>query len=226
MLEQIHKSYFACYLILLKIRNKFSRRYLNFPRYHLCRIFPKLHFFVPEIIFKIKDCTASVLYNPKHSILEIDNLFNQINAITINETLINNIELKSRVSKEEYIRTISSIKTHLQRGDIYEMNYCQEFYSDNLELDPFSLFAKLNNISQAPFSAFYRINNHFCLCSSPERFLKKEANKIISQPIKGTIKRLEDNLLDKENQNKLMNSSKDVAENVMNIFLVFNVGQL
>ena len=81
---------------------------------------------------------------------------------------------------------------------------------------------KPNNASKAPFSSFYKIGYHFCLCSSPERFLKKQGNRIISQPIKGTIKRLYDEVLDREQKQNLLNSAKDCSENVMIVDLVRN----
>ena len=68
------------------------------------------------------------------------------------------------------------------------MNYCQEFYVEKIEINPYNLFNS-NNESRAPFSALYRLDDKFCICASPERF-KKTGDKILSQPIKGTIKRL------------------------------------
>ena len=184
--------------------------------------FPNLHFFVPEIIIKVIKKSVVFLYDSKYLAEDIDRIFNKICELEIVETKISPIKIKARVSKEDYLKNILSIKNHLQKGDIYEMNYCQEFYCENIVLDPFMLFSKLNNISKAPFSSFYRINDHFCLCVSPERFLKKEGDQIISQPIKGTIKRLENILLDEKNKETLLNSSKDLSENVMIVDLVRN----
>ncbi len=184
--------------------------------------FPSIHFFNPEIIIKVRKNNVIILHDSIYSANQIDKLFNEICKIKIKNRCIKSVKIKSRVNKEAYIKNIIDIKNHLQSGDIYEMNYCQEFYSENVKLDPFSLFAKLNKISQAPFSSFYKVNNHFCICASPERYLKKEQDKIISQPIKGTIKRLDSVLLDKKNQKKLLTSSKDFSENVMIVDLVRN----
>ena len=186
------------------------------------QLFPRIHFFVPQIVIQVMKHDVVIFYDSSCSSMDIDVLFHEIIDIGIIEENIKSSKIKSRVSKKEYIDSIAEIKKHLQSGDIYEMNYCQEFYIDNLELDPFVLFTKLNNISQAPFSSFYRINHHFCLCASPERYLKKVGKKIISQPIKGTIKKLDNSLLDKKNQQILLNSSKDFSENVMIVDLVRN----
>ncbi|MAQ69779.1 MAG: aminodeoxychorismate synthase component I [Flavobacteriales bacterium] len=184
--------------------------------------FPRLHFFSAEIILKIKDHDLIIFYDSKYLRDDIDNLFSEINHISFISQDFEKMQIKSRITKNEYIETIHAIKEHLQIGDIYEMNYCQEFYVEHVDIDPVVLFSKLNHMSKAPFSSFYRINNNFCLCASPERFLKKEGNRIISQPIKGTIKRLSDNLLDRNQKKKLLSSSKDFSENVMIVDLVRN----
>ena len=186
------------------------------------QLFPRIHFFTPSIVIKVKKNTVDILYDSELSSFEIDALFNDINNVICHDQEIEPVKIQPRVSKKEYIENVISIQRHLQSGDIYEMNYCQEFYANNLELDPFNLFIKLNNIAKAPFASFYRINNHFCLCASPERYLQKKGKKIISQPIKGTIKKLDDMVLDKKNKELLLNSAKDFSENVMIVDLVRN----
>jgi len=184
--------------------------------------FPKFHFFIPEFIIKVKSETVDFLCNSIHSKKDIDEMFNHICSLDLSKKSIPSVHVKSRISKPEYIDTIKSIKQHLQMGDIYEVNYCQEFYVDNLDLDPFSVFLQLNKMSPSPFASLYRINNHFCMCSSPERYLKKEGKRIFSQPIKGTIKRSSDDTLDLKNQKYLLGSDKDFSENVMIVDLVRN----
>src|SRR6266487_2354137 len=81
---------------------------------------------------------------------------------------------------------------------------------------------KLSAISPNPFSAFYKIDSKYLLCASPERFLKKQQNKILSQPIKGTSKRINNKQQDDASKKQLVNSSKDRSENVMIVDLVRN----
>ena len=78
---------------------------------------------------------------------------------------------------------------HIHRGDIYEANFCQEFYAENTEINPLETYNKLNSISNPPFATFLKCNDKYLLSASPERYLKKEGNTVISQPIKGTAKR-------------------------------------
>jgi len=100
------------------------------------------------------------------------------------------------------------------------MNLCQEFFSENTDLDPVAVFERLNGIGKAPFSTFMRWRDRYLLSASPERFLKKEGRKVMSQPIKGTRRRSlqDDNAMRKE----LETSEKDRAENVMIVDLVRN----
>jgi para-aminobenzoate synthetase component 1 len=131
------------------------------------------------------------------------------------------IELKQRFNKDEYIRTIKKLKNHIQQGNIYEINFCHEFYS-NSSIDPINIYLKLNEISPSPFSSYYKLKDKYLMSASPERFLKKVKNKIISQPIKGTIKRGLDKKEDTYLKDKLYNDPKEKAENVMIVDLVRN----
>lgn len=132
-------------------------------------------------------------------------------------------EIRPLLSKEEYLEEIKKLQAHIRRGDCYEINFCQQFSAEAHIPDPAALYQKLCAVSPAPFSAFYKLNDKFCLCSSPERFLKKKGTQLISQPIKGTSRRdLSDPLKDIENKMFLAASAKDRSENVMITDLVRN----
>ena len=103
------------------------------------------------------------------------------------------------------------------------MNFCQEFYLENKSIQPVEVFNKLNKLSKAPFTSFYKTEHNYLLCASPERFLKKQNNVLVSQPIKGTRKRIlhdvkEDNFI----QQQLFFDEKERSENVMIVDLVRN----
>src|SRR5206468_2969094 len=105
----------------------------------------------------------------------------------------------------------------------YEINFCQEFFAEDTIIDPVGIYKKLSAISPNPFSALYKINDQWLICASPERFLKKRGNKILSQPIKGTAKRIiDDTKKDQFNKEELWTSAKDRSENVMIVDLVRN----
>lgn len=132
------------------------------------------------------------------------------------------IEIKQRIAKESYLNKVSTILEHIHHGDIYEANFCMEFYADNATIDPLEKFLKLNEISQAPFTVFFKNNKQFLLSASPERYLKKEGHNLISQPIKGTAKRFLDPLEDEKSKNSLALDPKERAENIMITDLVRN----
>lgn len=186
--------------------------------------FPNLHFFIPELVFVGKDNKVFVHYLENLYLdSDIQKFVNDINKHnTLNHTNQKiNISINSRFSREEYIQTVVDLKKHIQRGDIYEANLCQEFYS-NTKIHPVSTYLKLRNISPTPFSCFYKLDDKYLISASPERYIKKKNTKIISQPIKGTIKRSLDKDEDKHLKNILKNDPKERAENVMIVDLVRN----
>jgi para-aminobenzoate synthetase component 1 len=131
--------------------------------------------------------------------------------------------IRSRISKEEYLNLIGKLQQHILAGDCYEINYCQEFFIESVSLDPLELYRALTIISPSPFSAYYSVDNRFLICASPERFLKRSGENILSQPIKGTAGRdLENPAHDKFLRTTLANSEKERAENVMVVDLVRN----
>ncbi|RYY24748.1 MAG: anthranilate synthase component I family protein, partial [Sphingobacteriaceae bacterium] len=113
-------------------------------------------------------------------------------------------------------------KQHIIRGDIYETNFCQEFYAENIEIDPVSVFQELNAASPTPFACYFKAHDKHILSASPERFLAKRDQQLISQPIKGTSARATSPQQDEHQKNLLKNSIKEQAENVMIVDLVRN----
>ncbi|MBP8192996.1 MAG: anthranilate synthase component I family protein, partial [Chitinophagales bacterium] len=114
------------------------------------------------------------------------------------------------------------IKTHIQLGDIYELNFCQEFYAGDALIDTVRVFQKLNQLSKAPFTSFFKNEGNYLMCASPERFLKRQNNTLISQPIKGTRKRIQDKKQDNLLKQQLFFDEKERSENVMIVDLVRN----
>ncbi len=130
-------------------------------------------------------------------------------------------KVNARLDKKEYLERVEALRKHILRGNIYEINFCQEYFSYT-DFEPYYGYQHLNLISPTPFSTFFRLKDKYLLSASPERYLKKTGNKLISQPIKGTARKgtspLEDTLL----VNKLSNSKKERAENIMIVDLVRN----
>ena len=196
--------------------------HLNYPGQTNDRIsFPNGFFFVPKILVRIKGNEVIISSQDEDPELIYDQLMET--APLNGRASILKEEIKSEMNESEYHSAINAIKEHLQKGDCYEINFCQEFYSENADLHPASLYQQLIQSSPSPFSAFYRLIEKFCISASPERFLKKKADRLISQPIKGTSKR---NLIDAEKDSigrqYLKESQKEKSENVMIVDLVRN----
>lgn len=186
--------------------------------------FPDMYFFVPEYIFIINDPDVEILIHKNNfGINKRDEIIDQINDIElINHTNVNSISPEPRVPKDEYIQTINKLLKHIQYGDIYELNYCNEFYSNDVIINPIETYLKLKSISPTPFSGFYKLYDKFLISVSPERFIKKIKNKIISQPIKGTSQRGINQTEDNFYAGFLKSSLKEKAENTMIVDLVRN----
>ena len=179
--------------------------------------FKDICFFIPEYLIEIKDKEIRISgNNPAKAYSEI------INESLINKPVINNIEIKHRIQKSIYLKKVNAILNHIKKGDIYEINFCQEFYSKNISIDPIQYFNALNKHQKSPFSAYYKNNDKHLICSSPERFLNKCGNRVISQPIKGTIKRGINKTEDLKLIDLLKNSLKEQSENSMVVDLVRN----
>ena len=186
--------------------------------------FPIVHFFQPEYLLMLEGDTLRILYSPQHGKDEdTDIIFAAICSWDLPASMMeDHSEIHARMSKDEYLEKVKSLKNHIKRGDIYEVNLCQEFYSENATIHPASVYVKLSEASPAPFSCWYRLHDQYLICASPERFLSKQGNKIISQPIKGTSPRGSTTEEDKQIIQKLIHDPKERSENIMIVDLVMN----
>lgn len=184
--------------------------------------FPDLFFFQPKKLFLIKGNQVEIQYL-RMCDDEIETDFNDIvlselcDAATLREITIN-----QRISKENYLSKVSKMLEHIHRGDIYEANFCMEFYAEKAKIEPLEIYQKLNAISEPPFAVYFKNNFHYLLSASPERYLRKEGLKVISQPIKGTARRSFDLEQDEQLKSDLAQNEKERSENIMIVDLVRN----
>ena len=137
------------------------------------------------------------------------NLTNQVRNIAKVTTAVANGDLSQKITVDA-------------RGEVYELNLCQEFYAKGVTLDPADVFERLNAASPAPFAGFLRWREHYLLCASPERFVAGHGGQIISQPIKGTTRRGATPAEDEQQRENLLHDEKERAENLMIVDLVRN----
>jgi para-aminobenzoate synthetase component 1 len=184
--------------------------------------FPDLFFFQPKKVFLLKGNQLEIQYLNMCDD-EIEDDLEEINNWVLNRVVIaSTIEVQQRITKQSYLEKVSKLKEHIHHGDIYEANFCMEFFAERAVINPLEKFLKLNAISQAPFTVFFKNNTQFLLSASPERYLKKEEENLISQPIKGTAKRFSDPIEDEKSKNNLAQDPKERAENIMITDLVRN----
>lgn len=182
--------------------------------------FPDLFFFEPAIVIRLSENEMIIEADDPSSIFAT---ISDTAAVTLPQPGTSAIKIQNRLSQKEYVSIIGSLRQHILRGDCYEINFCQEFFSEDAVIDPVEVYQKLSAVSPNPFSALYRMNNQWLLCASPERFIKKQGEYILSQPIKGTAKRiLNDEDGDDKTREDLKHSAKDRSENVMVVDLVRN----
>lgn len=183
--------------------------------------FPDLFFFQPKKLFLIKGNQLEMQYlRLCDDEMEAD--FEEILSTTSITHHPTPITINQRISKENYLLKASKMLEHIQRGDIYEANFCMEFYAENAKIDPSEMYHKLNAISEAPFAVYFKNEAHYLLSASPERYLRKEGLKVISQPIKGTAKRSFDLEQDQQLKSDLALNEKERSENIMIVDLVRN----
>lgn len=180
--------------------------------------FPDGYFFKPKYLIASIDNKIEILINnsDKDVVLEITNY--QAPS-SVNST---DLYIKSKLDKDQYLERVKALKQHIARGDVYEITFCQEFFSENTRIDAVEIYSKLCQVSPVPFASYLKIGHKYILCASPERFLRKKGNEIISQPIKGTAKRSQNDSDDEHLKSALKNSLKEQSENVMIVDLVRN----
>ncbi|WP_341834514.1 anthranilate synthase component I family protein [Chitinophaga pollutisoli] len=184
--------------------------------------FPDLSFFRPRYVLRL---SASTLEISGESLSEQE--ARAIHAELLSQPAISTapplpLVSQSRLQRAGYLEAVHALQEHIRKGDCYEVNFCREQYAHARLQDPASVFLRLNGLSPAPFAAYYRRGLRYLACSSPERFLRKEGDRIISQPIKGTIRRAADPAEDAALLQALRNSPKEQSENVMVVDLVRN----
>lgn len=182
--------------------------------------FDAVFFFVPDEVIEIEGHNITI----SSITIEPQAVYEAITATSVDmPSHTSNVNIQPRLSKAAYITIIEQLRQHIQRGDCYEINFCQEFFDEHAILTPIATYHQLMAVSPNPFAAFYKVDDRYLLCASPERYLKKIGNRLISQPIKGTQKRAIDNALaDEALRQQLFESEKNRSENVMVVDLVRN----
>lgn len=192
--------------------------------------FPTVHFVEPEWVIDFQETAIRIQgEGDAQTLVDAINAFASLPenhaSVKNSDTTFNErppINVRCRVTPDEYQATVRRIQAHILAGDVYELNYCIEFFAQNVELDPLATYRSLNERSPMPFSNFLKIGDRYVMGASPERFLTRDGRRILSQPIKGTIRRGQTPDEDALLRDQLLNSEKERAENLMIVDLVRN----
>ncbi len=184
--------------------------------------FPDLFFFVPKFLLAVKDEQIQILIGPIDLALQIEQFRKEkVPSFTPAESK-RQLKITSRIDKNTYLQKVEELRSYIARGYIYEVNFCQEFFAENAYINPYEVYSHLTKLSPTPFAGFFKVKESYILSASPERFLCKRGDQLISQPIKGTAKRSQDPQEDERIKQELQNNTKEQAENVMIVDLVRN----
>ena len=183
--------------------------------------FPEVIWFLPNHI--ILSINGEVTYSGSLPDSEIERI---VKSPDIDSNLkgaeVQRFKIEPTISAEKYKLSFEKIQHHLNRGNIYEVNYCQDFASSTVKINPIRTFIKLTENTEAPFSSYFKADEFHVICGSPERFITLNKNRLTSQPIKGTAKRLLDKFEDDKQANSLLKNKKELSENIMIVDLVRN----
>ncbi|OEH53415.1 para-aminobenzoate synthase [Oceanobacillus sp. E9] len=124
-------------------------------------------------------------------------------------------------SKKNYLKHVSTIKNSIAQGDTYQVNYTVRLHSNDVVCDH-NLYEKLSKAQKANYCAHLQLGRYNIVSASPELFFQLKNDKILTKPMKGTIKRGKSIEEDIRNKQLLSESIKDQAENLMIVDLLRN----
>lgn len=131
------------------------------------------------------------------------------------------LRFQNRIGKSDYLKQVHHVQERIVAGDVYELNLCQ-YLEANQDPDGLSVFWELNQRYPMPFSGWMKADHFELACASPERFLLRRGEMLLTQPIKGTAPRGKSPEEDESLRNQLYHSEKERAENMMIVDLMRN----
>ena len=130
-------------------------------------------------------------------------------------------EVRAELSEVEYLAAVQSALGHIRCGDIYQVNLTWRidftFFGSSC-----ALYRKLRQSQPVNYGAYLLLPERTILSLSPELFLERRGDELISKPMKGTRARAGENRADQAMAKALQRSEKDQAENLMIVDLVRN----
>jgi len=125
------------------------------------------------------------------------------------------------VTKEEYLRSVNSVKAAIGRGDTYQTNYSFRLTTPTAP-DPRQLFAQMTKSQGGDYGCLINTEEFAIVSASPELFFAQNGIEIASRPMKGTSPRGRTIDEDRSLADELQSSFKNRAENIMIVDMTRN----
>ncbi len=159
-----------------------------------------------------------VNYSDKYqSILKKFQLFQDYENIALPSQFTfkkNNHRIKSNISKNKFKKMVLKAKTHIEKGDIFQVVLSQRF-ERKFEKNPLEIYNYLRKSNPSPFMFYFNYEDFKILGSSPEILVRLRDNKITIRPIAGTRPRGKNSKEDKKYELDLLKDKKELAEHLM-----------
>ncbi|NBC86220.1 MAG: aminodeoxychorismate synthase component I [Bacteroidetes bacterium] len=126
------------------------------------------------------------------------------------------------VSRNAYRAALERIKSLIREGDVYQINYTGPVRFECDPGDALRLYAQMRRRQPVPYGAWLHLGDRRILCASPELFVRRDGGRLVTRPMKGTIRRgmtLEE---DDRLRHRLETDPKSRAENLMIVDLLRN----
>jgi anthranilate synthase component 1 len=128
---------------------------------------------------------------------------------------------QSNLTDAEFIALVEKMKTHIYRGDVFQIVPSRGFYRKFLG-DEFNVYRALRSINPSPYLFYFDYGDFRIFGSSPEAQIIIKSDTASIYPIAGTFKRSGDDEKDAEIARNLENDPKESAEHVMLVDLARN----
>ena len=122
---------------------------------------------------------------------------------------------RSSITQEQFEGDIAKIQELIKSGDTYQVNHTYRIHGE-LSGSPLSAYEILRQKQPGPYGAYIEHPDGWVLSCSPEWFLQKTGNTLMTKPMKGTAK------VGESSSEELHDDAKNRAENVMIVDLLRN----
>lgn len=130
-------------------------------------------------------------------------------------------DVRLAVDRDTYLEDVREIRRHIQAGNVYQTNYTApvRFRTSG---DPRSLYRRLRRRQHVPYGAYLNLGDRQILSCSPELFFRRDGDRVVTRPMKGTIRRGRTLEEDRSLRDELASDPKNQAENLMIVDLLRN----